>query len=159
MSPVIKIQQKTLEQLSVQAKSSERKRKNFNYHPTFSDPINRMLNAVEPGSYIQPHKHENRDKREVFILIKGKMVVVFFDDEGKIIDHIILDNQENFGVEIPPSVWHTLISLESGTVVYEVKDGPYSPDDDKNFATWAPKEGKTDCKIYLDKILVDLNLL
>lgn len=159
MSSVIKIQQKILEQLSAEAKSSDRKRKNFNYHPAFSDPINRMLNAVEPGSYIQPHKHENPDKREVFLLLKGKMAVVFFDEEGKITDHMILDNKENFGVEIPPSVWHTLISLESGTVVYEVKDGPYSPSDDKNFARWAPKEGEANCETYLEKIIVDLNLL
>lgn len=155
---VKKIEKSTLNQLVKEARSSARKRKNFNYHPRFDDPINRMLNAVEPGSYVQVHKHEDPDKREVFILLKGKMVVVFFDDNGNIDDHIILDNLENFGVEIPASRWHTIIALETGTVVYEIKDGPYSPADDKNFASWSPKEGDPNCTAYLEKILSQLHI-
>jgi cupin fold WbuC family metalloprotein len=147
------INEKTLFELSKKAAASERLRKNFNYHQSFDDPINRMLNAVEPDSYVQPHKHENPDKREVFLLLKGKMAVVFFDNDGNITDHVILDNKENFGVEIPPSVWHTIIALEPGTVVYEIKDGPYSVVDDKNFADWAPKEGETNCAKYMKAIL------
>jgi cupin fold WbuC family metalloprotein len=142
-----------------EAKHSERKRKNFNYHPSFDDPINRMLNAIEPGSYIQPHKHENPDKREVFLLLTGKFVVVFFNDAGEITDHVILDNKVNFGVEIPAATWHTIIALESGSVVYEIKDGPYFPIDDKNFASWAPKEGDDHCKEYLNQILLRLDLV
>jgi cupin fold WbuC family metalloprotein len=148
-----------LSKLILEAKNAERKRKNYNYHQSFSDPINRMLNAIEPGSYIQVHKHENPDKREVFILLKGKLAVIFFDNHGNITEHVILDNQENFGVEIPPSVWHTLIALESGTIVYEIKDGPYSVTDDKNFASWAPKEGDEYCNEFLNSLLSKLNLL
>lgn len=147
-----KINTTTLLSVISEAKALPRKRKNFNYHPTFDDPINRMLNAVEPGSYVQPHKHESPDKREVFILLKGKLAVVFFDNSGNITDHVILDNIENFGVEIPPAQWHTIIALEPGTVVYEIKDGPYSPADDKNFASWAPKEGEAGCAGYLQKL-------
>ncbi len=117
-----------------------------------------MLNAVEPGSYVQPHKHENPDKREVFILLRGKMAVVFFDDDGNITENLILDNKENYGVEIPPAVWHTIIALERGTVVYEVKDGPYSPSDDKNFASWAPKEDEKESADYIRHILKSLKI-
>ncbi len=141
-----------------EAQSSVRKRKNHNYHKTFSDPINRMLNAIEPGSYIQPHKHEDPDKREIFLLLKGKLAVVFFNNAGKPVEHVILENKENYGVEISPSVWHTIIALETGTVVYEIKDGPYSVSDDKNFADWAPKEGDDNCREYLHDILSQLNL-
>jgi len=148
----------TLELLKTEALKSERLRKNYNYHQSFADPINRMLNAVEPGSYVQPHKHENPDKREVFLLLRGKMAVVFFDNDGNITEHVILDNEERFGVEIPPLVWHTIIALKPGTVVYEIKDGPYSPSDDKNFANWAPKEGDAECADYLQKILAELDL-
>lgn len=153
---VKKINKAVLAHVVEQAQNAPRRRKNYNYHPTFDDPINRMLNAVEPGSYVQPHKHENPDKREVFLLLKGKMAVVFFDNDGNINDHIILDNKENFGVEIPPAVWHTIIALESGTVVYEIKNGPYSVTDDKNFANWAPKEGDAKCEEYLSKILMKI---
>jgi len=117
-----------------------------------------MLNAVEPGSYVQPHKHENPDKREVFVLLKGKMAVVFFDEKGTLTDSIILEGSQNYGIEIPPGVWHTIISLQSGTVVYEVKDGPYSVDDDKNFAQWAPDENSDENKIYLQDLLKKLDL-
>ncbi len=154
-----KIDNNTLRQVTQQAQASTRKRKNFNYHETLEDSINRMLNAVEPGSYVQPHKHENPYKREVFLLLKGKMLVVFFDNNGSISDHVILDNKENFGVEIPPAEWHTIIALEPGTVVYEIKDGPYLPTDDKNFAAWAPKEGHVDCANYMNNILSELKLL
>jgi len=147
----------TLELLKTEAVKSERLRKNYNYHESFDDPINRMLNAVEPGSYVQPHKHENPDKREVFLLLRGKMAVVFFDNEGNITEHVILDNEKHFGVEIPPSVWHTIIALKPGTVVYEIKDGPYFPADDKNFANWAPREGDTECMDYMNEILKELD--
>lgn len=153
-----KINKKTLRNLSADAKRNNRRRKNFNYHTNFEDPINRLLNAVEPGAYVQPHKHENPDKREVFILLKGKMAVVFFDDDGSITDHVILDNKENFGVEIPPSVWHTIIALKPGTVIYEIKDGPYSPANDKNFAAWAPKEGEAETATYNKHILMKLKI-
>jgi cupin fold WbuC family metalloprotein len=144
--------------LIAEARQSERKRKNFNYHQSFEDPINRMLNAIEPGSYVQPHKHEKPDKREVFLLLKGKLAVVFFDNSGNITGHIILDNKENYGVEIAPAEWHTIIALESGTIVYEIKDGPYSVADDKNFAPWAPKEGDKDCLQFLNQIIQHLKL-
>lgn len=142
----------TLDLLSRQAKKSDRKRKNFNYHLDFSDPINRMLNALDPETYVQPHKHENPDKREVFILLRGKLLVVFFENDGRIKQSLILDNIKNFGVEIAPKVWHTIVALEPKTVVYEVKDGPYSQTDDKNFAPWAPKEGETGCLDFLNNL-------
>lgn len=155
---VKKTDRRIIESLNKQAQSSDRKRKNLNYHVDFSDPINRMLNAIEPGSYIQPHKHENPDKREVFIRLTGRLLVVFFDDLGTITDHCILDGATNFAIEIPPSVWHSLVSLEPGTVVYEIKDGPYSPSNDKNFAGWAPREGDPACNEYVKQILNTLKI-
>ena len=77
MSSVKKIGDNLLNEVIEKANQSKRKRKNFNFHAVFDDPINRMLNAIEPGSYIQPHKHENPDQREVFLLLKGKLAVVF----------------------------------------------------------------------------------
>lgn len=140
--------------LSNEARNSTRLRKNYNYHELLSDPINRMLNAIEPGSYVQPHKHENPDKREAFIILKGQVVVFFFDDEGEMINHVLLSRDSGrFGVEIKPGQWHSLASLESGSVVYEVKDGPYIPISDKNMAPWAPKEGDKDAPDYLAGLL------
>ena len=118
-----------------------------------------MLNAMEPDTYFQPHKHENPDKAEVFFVLRGKILIVEFDEKGNIIDYIVLDSKEgNYGVEIPPRTYHTIISLEEGTVAYEVKDGPYNPIDDKNFASWAPKEGDNNAWDYNKKLLHKLKI-
>lgn len=156
---IVKIDEKLLSAVIQDARTRERKRANHNFHPTYHDPINRMLNAFEPGTYVQPHKHEDPDKREVFLVLKGKLAMVFFNDEGEITEHVILSHSSgNYGVEIPPKVWHTAISLESGTVVYEIKDGPYVQANDKNFASWAPKEEEVGCERYLEVILKELGL-
>ncbi|MDP3180930.1 MAG: WbuC family cupin fold metalloprotein [Bacteroidota bacterium] len=147
------VSKELLDELSQKTVNSPRKRLNHNFHDYLADPINRMLNAFQPGTYIQPHKHENPDKREVFIVLRGSLVVVFFDNSGNPTEFILLDHaQGNYAVEIPIGAWHSLFALESGTVVYEVKDGPYFPISDKNFASWAPKEGDPDCQEYLKKL-------
>ena len=144
---------KLLDELSQKASSSTRKRLNHNFHDDLDDPINRMLNALEPGTYLQPHKHENPDKREVFMVLRGSLVAIFFDSSGNPTEFVLLDPVKgNHAVEIPIGAWHTLIALESGSVVYEVKDGPYLPLSDKNFASWAPKEGDPNCGIYLEQL-------
>lgn len=147
------VSEKLLNELSEKAKNSSRKRMNHNFHDDLADPINRMLNALEPETYLQPHKHENPDKREVFVLIRGSFVVIFFDETGNPTNFVLLNRDKgNYAVEIPVGAWHTVIALEAGSVFYEVKDGPYLPMSDKNFASWAPKEGDKGCGEYLSKL-------
>ena len=137
-----------------QAAVSPRRRMNYNFHPQLSDPLQRMLNCLESRTYIQPHKHENPDKCEAFIILKGKILVVEFDNTGNVTSHTVLKAGKGvYGVEIAPCVYHCIIAMESGSVVYEVKDGPYTPLDDKNFAPWAPKEGDEGCQMYLENLL------
>lgn len=151
---MILINDPLLDALSLEAKEHPRMRKNHNFHVSLTDPINRMLNAVEPESYVRPHKHEKPDKREVFILLKGRMAVFYFDEAGVVTEIVVLDPDEgNYGIEIPPGTWHTLVALKSGTVVYEIKDGPYRVEDDKHFAEWAPQEGSPEAPLYLQKLL------
>lgn len=157
---MIRIDHNLIDPLTVEAKESPRKRKNFNFHPNADDPMHRMIHASNKGTYVQPHKHENPNKTEAFIILKGRVVVVEFNDEGEIIDHIIMDaSKGNYGVEIPPRVWHSLITLENDSVFYEVKNGPWNPSDDKFFAPWAPKEGDTEVGNYINMILDKLQLL
>lgn len=156
---MIKIDESLISQYSYKAKTSKRRRMNLNFHKEDAATLQRMLNAMEPDTYIQPHKHENPDKVEVFFVLRGKIVLIEFDEQGNIIDHILLDpKQGNYGGEIPIGVWHTLISLEEGSVAYEVKDGPYDPTVDKSFATWAPAEGNEDCQEYNRRLLGALGL-
>ena len=121
--------------------------------------LQRLINAMEPGTYVHPHKHEHPDKREVFLVLTGTLLVVEFDENGIITDHIILNrNIGNYGVEIAQRTYHTIISIEKGSVAFEMKDGPYDPADDKCFATWAPPENSPDCPAYIQNILVKLNI-
>jgi cupin fold WbuC family metalloprotein len=140
------------------AKASPRKRMNRNFHENFSDPIQRFLNAWEPGSYLRPHRHLSPPKREVFIVLQGRFAVATFDDEGNILEKFILDPAKgNFAVELAAGEWHTVIPLETGSVAYELKDGPYDPIDDKDFAPWAPKEGEDGCDEYNRIILKEFD--
>lgn len=139
-----------LDRLSAEAMTSPRRRKNYNFHEHLSDPINRMLNALEPDSYVQPHKHENPDKREIFIVLRGSFALFYFDDEGKVTEHAIISRDAAcFGVEVEPRRWHSIISLETGSVFYEFKDGPYEAMNDKNMAPWAPREGDAEVNDYV----------
>jgi cupin fold WbuC family metalloprotein len=151
---MIHIDKEMIETLAEQARSANRKRKNLNFHTVSADPMHRMLHAMEPETYVQPHKHENPDKREAFIILKGRVAAVQYTDTGDVSDFIILDPAtECFGVEFTPRTWHNLIVIAPGTIVYEVKDGPWDPADDKFFATWAPAEGDNGCEEYKGKIL------
>ncbi|MDJ1468598.1 WbuC family cupin fold metalloprotein [Cytophagaceae bacterium DM2B3-1] len=155
----IPINQALLDQVSEKAQKSLRLRMNHNFHHTPDDLLNRMLNAMEPGTYVHPHKHENPDKREAFLILRGRLLVIAFDDMGNIIDHMELNPLKgNFGLEIPPRTYHTLITLEAGTVVYELKDGPYNVLNDKQFAPWAPAEGSAESANYMKQLLTQLAL-
>lgn len=157
---MIKIDEAFISETSAKAKSSERRRMNYNFHQEDAATLQRMLNAMEPDTYIQPHKHEDPDKVEAFFVLRGRILLIEFDENGTVVDHIVLDPKTgNYGGEIRPKTWHTLISLETGSVAYEVKDGPYDPSVDKNFASWAPAEGDEGCYAYNQKLLFELGML
>ncbi len=156
---MIKIDKYLLDEVSGSAQSSVRLRMNHNFHPSLEDTLHRMLNAMEPGTYIQPHKHQDPDRFEVFLVLRGRFVVITFDDDGNITDHVVLDAASGiYGVEIPKRTYHTLISLQSGSVAYEVKAGPYTPLTAKSFAPWAPAEGDSGVVRYIEALLQSIGL-
>ena len=154
-----KIGKELLDKMAEKSKVASRKRDHFRFHKLNDDSIQRMLNAMQPGTYLQPHKHENPDKREVFLALTGKLLVVIFDHQGNITDHMVLDpSKHEYAIEIPARVYHTVICLEPDSIAYEIKDGPYDPIDDKNFASWAPKEGEKECDAYNKKVQKELGI-
>ncbi len=139
-----------MERLSRNAADSARGRTNFNLHPELSDPVQRFLNAIEPDSYVRPHRHTAPPKWELFVVLSGSAVVLTFDEEGRVIGRAELDADGPVrAVEIPAGAWHTLAARAPGTVLFEFKQGPYSAMDDKDFATWAPAEGDAGCAGFL----------
>jgi cupin fold WbuC family metalloprotein len=133
-----------LRALSTRAASSTRRRANENLHPSLEDPVQRFCNAVEPGSYVRPHRHPGTGRWELFLILAGRAAILVFDEVGTVHDRVELCAGEGGGVavEVPPDTWHSLVALEPGTVLFELKPGPYRPIGDKDFAAWAPAEGE-----------------
>lgn len=148
------INENLLDKVTTEAQSSARLRMNYNFHEQLDDPINRLINAIEPESYLRPHRHLNPDKEEIFLILRGSAVLFLFDETGNITEQILLNpKQGSYGAEIGPGVWHTLLVLESGTVIYEVKQGPFAPLSPENFAPWSPApEDVEDVKRYMDTL-------
>lgn len=120
------IDQDLLDMVSAEAKESPRLRMNFNFHQSLEDKCHRMLNAVEPGTEVPIHRHPSKD--ESFVLLRGRVRVTTHNDDGSIKDSIILNPKEGlYGVDIPKGVWHKVESLESGSVFFECKEGPFVP--------------------------------
>ena len=129
-----------LDETSAKAAQNERLRMNYNIHNCLEDPVNRMLNALEPGTYLRPHRHHTPPKTESYIVLRGELDVLIFNNEGKLIQRTVLNPLTgNYGVDIPSGEWHSMIVKQSGTVIYEVKAGPFSPTVPDDFAPWSPE--------------------
>lgn len=134
------IDKQLLDSTTDRARQSPRLRMNYNFHEQLDDPINRLLNAMEPGSYIRPHRHLNPDKEEIFLLLRGKAMLFLFDNDGNITGKLLIDPLAgSYGAEIEPGVWHCLLVMVPGTVVYEIKTGPFAPLHPDNMAPWSPE--------------------
>jgi cupin fold WbuC family metalloprotein len=111
---------------------------NHNFH-RHEEPVQRMLNAIEPGSYVRPHRHADPPKWEMFVCLRGRGAVVVFDDDGRIADLFRLDHaQGRYGAEIAAGAWHSIISLAPSSVFLEIKEGPYEAKQAAAFAPWSP---------------------
>lgn len=115
-----------LNQLTEEAKKSPRLRMNYNLHKTYNDAVQRMFNAIEPGAIIPVARHPYSN--ETLILLRGSLKIVIYNSKKEIIEEAILDiTKGNIGYHIPKGTWHTVQSLESGTVLFETREGPYKP--------------------------------
>ena len=120
------IDDQLLNDISKQASESQRLRMNYNLHASLEDKVQRLLNAMEPGTELPVHRHRHTD--ETYILLRGKINVKVFNDKRELTEVIPLDVIEGrYGVSIPANQWHTVEVLEKGTVIFEIKEGPYCP--------------------------------
>lgn len=115
-----------------------------------------MFNAIEPDSYIQPHHHGV----ETLFAIRGLMALVIFNRDGVVeqvqlfgVDPGSVNRNIAAGVEIPSEKYHTVVSLASGSILLEIKPGPFDPDTPKFLASWAPKEGTPESTKYLRQLM------
>ena len=132
----MKIDNILLDNLTAQAKESPRLRMNLDLRNSADDSSQRMLNAIEPGSVVPVHRHPKTS--ETVVLLRGRAVQELYGDDGVCVASIDLcacgearavsDSADAvYAMNIPAGQWHTLRALESGTVILEMKDGPYEP--------------------------------
>ena len=152
MSPVQLLDAGLFASLIERARQSPRLRTNHNFHSSMEDNPHRFLNVMVKGTYITPHRHRDPPKSESFIVLEGELAFFTFDDAGQITGTHIL-GRDAVGVDIQPGVWHTIAVLTEHVVCFEVKPGPYSPTNDKDFAAWAPREGDEGAVAYLDALV------
>jgi len=149
---VIAIDQLQLDRLSDQARENPRRRKNLNIHPNDEFCCHRLLNAMEPDSYIPPHRHLDPAKDETFVLIRGRIGVIMFDERGNVTDKVLLEPAGTLVLDIPHGVFHSAVSLEPGSIFFEAKAGPYLPVSDAEKGGWAPAGGTPEAGAYLERL-------
>lgn len=149
MSELRLIDAALLDEVAAEAAASPRRRKNRNFHPHNEYPGHRLLNAIEPDSYIPPHRHLDPNKDETMVVLRGALGLVLFDATGAVARSVVLSPGATCGVDIPHGTWHSLVALEAGSVFLEAKSGPYLALTADETAAWAPREGAAEAPAYL----------
>lgn len=151
------ITRENLDQLATKAQQSPRLRTNQNLHPDVSDPVQRLAVTMEPKSYVRIHRHPHT--WELLSILSGRLVVLAYNSEGKIIERLVL-GEETTTLEIPAGVWHSAIALDKGTTFLEIKQGPYVPVPEEDTFTGSPAEGEDSSEAimtwYLDAKVGDI---
>ncbi|HVW30559.1 MAG TPA: WbuC family cupin fold metalloprotein [Polyangiaceae bacterium] len=136
------------------SRTSPRKRVMQPLHKRPEEPLQRMLNAMQPGSYARPHRHADPRNWEVCIVLRGKLLFIAFHDDGRVKTSVELAaGSSRLGVDLEPGAYHTTLALVADTVSFEVKHGPYAPDPPSAFAPWAPAEGDAGVAEYVASLL------
>lgn len=153
-----------LEALVAAAAAHHRGRLHRNVHRSYDDPCQRLFNAIGVDSYIRPHRHSLDPRDECLVAVRGAMALLVFDDAGAIrqtvrfgVPSAELTDRPNTGVEVSAGVWHTVVALAPGSVLFEVKAGPFNPAQAKEYAPWAPEEGSAAAPSYFLQLKATIN--
>jgi cupin fold WbuC family metalloprotein len=138
-----------LKNLCIDSMHSVRKRSHLNIHKHYSDPAQQIFIAMQPESYIRPHRH--RIDGENLLAVAGHFEYIQFNDQGEIENRIHFGNNgcQNLMISVSRMRWHTVICLQKNGILFEVKNGPFDPLAAKEFANWAPEENSIAAVQYL----------
>jgi len=138
------------------SRQSPRKRMILPIHRKQNAEVQRLINFLQPGTYIRPHKHPMDHATESIVILKGSIRFFTLDDEGSALtDQILKSTPIPAVIDIEPNIWHTFIVMEEDTILFECKKGPYNAETDKLFAKWTPDESESNA---LQKLKKHLNL-
>ncbi len=140
---------------------NNRNRLHYNYHGSFNDNLQKILISLNRRSYIRPHRHRIDPKEEILICLSGDFAIVFFSNNGKIVDiqriKPVSASNNSYGIVIQPDQWHMVVSISPNSLILEIKQGPFISEISKEFANWAPEENSDSAQIYLNEILIKIN--
>ena len=140
--PIFTLTDELIQQGIRASKESERRRIILPIHREQESEVQRMINFLQPDTYIRPHKHPLNHATESLVMIQGSILFFIYSDTGEIDSELRIDSKPIPGViDIEPGIWHSFKVLESDTLLFECKRGPYDAETDKIFAPWAPEEG------------------
>lgn len=116
--------------------------------------VQRLVNILQPGSYVRPHKHPRPQAAELICVLQGAVRLFIFDDQGFLIEtRRLLPGTTRAIADMEPGVWHSFAALEPDTVVLEIKGGPYDAALDKIWPDWAPQDPSPEAADYLAALL------
>ena len=122
----MKIRQELLDELTGKGKASARLRMHFDLRDSAEDGSMRMLNAMEPGTVMPIHRHQKTS--ETMVILRGRLVEEYYSEAGVCTETIeMYPGGAVVALNIPAGQWHSLRVIESGTVILEMKNGPYVP--------------------------------
>lgn len=136
------------------SRESPRRRIMQPIHRNNQGKVQRLINFMQPGSYVRPHRHPQPLAAETILVIRGAIALFLFEDDGSVLDGACLAaGHPGCLADLDGAVWHTILPLEEDTAVLEIKAGPYDPAGDKEFANWAPAEDDADADSYRRRLL------
>jgi cupin fold WbuC family metalloprotein len=153
---MIRVSTRNLDALVAEAGANPRRRRNLNIHPGEAAPSQRLFNALEPDSYVAPHRHADPAKDETFVWIRGRLGIVEFTPDGRVAEVAELAPGAEVSVTVPSGAFHTIFALEPGSIFFESKAGPYRPLSADEKAPWAPSEGSPGSAAYLAELKATL---
>lgn len=136
--------------LCSQADEVPRRRAHHLIHDSRAESVQRMLIALQPGTYLRPHRHLDPPKWELLLVLKGAAAWLGFDDEGHVTDRLEAGaHKRSKGLESPEGTWHSVVCLAPDTILFECKPGPFAQVATSDFAPWAPPEGAPESADYV----------
>ncbi|EJN34178.1 hypothetical protein PMI38_04590 [Pseudomonas sp. GM84] len=148
MSQPAFIDQSLFAGLALKAADAPRGRHHHNFHE-MEDPCHRLAVGLQPSTYIPPHRHLSDDKAETLLVLKGRLGLLVFDEQGNVTDKRVLEaGGDCLGVDLPPRIYHGLVVLAPDSILFECKAGPYRQLAEGEHAHWAPREGEAGVAEY-----------
>ena len=148
MKQYFKLEQNLVSRLYSLSEESERNRAHFNLHEDYEQLVQKTLIALTREAYIPPHYHKLKRQKELFILLAGKVKVIFFDNYGVVKDIQYLKQGDL--LEVYPNIIHTVVSVSEKSLIMEIKEGPFNPDKAKELPSWSLREQDSKSIKYLN---------